>query len=229
MEQRPLRLGDMVDDYCTRERRVTNHVIVVLAEDAIRQTRCTTCETEHPYKGGKEPRLRKKAPTASLYEQVLANATGAPVADRQTPDNSVSPAFMAASAAGEDNDNELAQGADEALAQNEPSSTDDAWPGHRTLIRASLPRSENEQPPPRPIPEFTMYQRPQPRGRNFRFGHQARPFGHSHGNGNGNGNGEVNGNVNGNANGNRPARGGVDGPQGPPSGGGRRRRRRRSR
>ena len=25
MEQRPLRLGDLVDDYCPRERRVTNH------------------------------------------------------------------------------------------------------------------------------------------------------------------------------------------------------------
>jgi hypothetical protein len=135
---------------------------------------------------------------------------------------------MAASAADEDNDNEPAQG-DEGLAQNEPSSTDDVWPGHRTLIRASLPRSENEPPPPRPIPEFTMHQRPQPRGRNFRFGHQSRPFGQPHGNGNGNGNGEVNGNVNGNGNGNRAGRGGFDTRQGQPSGGGRRRRRRRSR
>ena len=25
MEQRPLRLGDILDDYCPRERRVTNH------------------------------------------------------------------------------------------------------------------------------------------------------------------------------------------------------------
>jgi hypothetical protein len=207
---------------------VTNHVIVVLAEDAIRQTRCTTCDAEHPYKGGKEPRLRKKAPKESLYDQVLANATGASATDRPTPDNSVSTGFIAANAA--DMDADSAQGTDEAAGQNESGpSTDDVWPGHRTLIRASLPRSENEPPPPRPIPEFTMYQRPQPRGRNFRFGHQPRPFGHPHGNGNGNGNGEVNGNVNGNGNGNRPGRGGFDGHQGPPAGGGRRRRRRRSR
>src|SRR5262245_61791875 len=30
MEQRPLRLGDNVDDYCPRERRVTNHAIVAI-------------------------------------------------------------------------------------------------------------------------------------------------------------------------------------------------------
>ena len=34
MEQRSLRLGDLVDDYCPRERRVTNHVIVAIVDDA---------------------------------------------------------------------------------------------------------------------------------------------------------------------------------------------------
>jgi hypothetical protein len=139
---------------------------------------------------------------------------------------------MAARAGDVESENEMAQGTEEGGSQNEPApSTDDVWPGHRTLIRASLPRSDSEPPPPRPIPEFTMYQRPQPRGRNFRFGHQSRPFGHPHGNGNGNGNGngEVNGNVNGNGNGNRAGRGGFDSRPGQPSGGGRRRRRRRSR
>ena len=56
MEQRPLRLGDILDDYCPRERRVTNHVIVAMIDDEIRQTRCSTCEAEHAYKGGKAPR-----------------------------------------------------------------------------------------------------------------------------------------------------------------------------
>ena len=32
MEQRPLRLGDIVDDYCPRERRITNHAIVAIVE-----------------------------------------------------------------------------------------------------------------------------------------------------------------------------------------------------
>src|SRR4051794_35730771 len=59
MEQRRLRLGDILDDYCPRERRVTNHVVVAMIEEDIRQTRCTTCDAEHAYKGGKAPRRRK--------------------------------------------------------------------------------------------------------------------------------------------------------------------------
>jgi hypothetical protein len=73
MEQRPLRLGDILDDYCPRERRVTNHAIVAMIEEDVRQTRCTTCDAEHAYKGGKAPRRRvKKESPAALYKEVLA-------------------------------------------------------------------------------------------------------------------------------------------------------------
>src|SRR5262245_19424739 len=81
MEQRPLRLGDVVDDYCPRERRVTNPAIVAMVEDVIRQTRCTTCDAEHPYKGAREPRLRRKPGAAALYDQVLADVTGGAASD----------------------------------------------------------------------------------------------------------------------------------------------------
>src|SRR5438093_5976227 len=80
MEQRPLRLGDLVDDYCPRERRITNHTVVALVDDAIKQTRCTTCESEHVYKEGKTPRRRKKDETSALYKEVLSNAGGQLVA-----------------------------------------------------------------------------------------------------------------------------------------------------
>lgn len=73
MEQRPLRLGDILDDYCPRERRVTNHAVVAMIEEDVRQTRCTTCDAEHAYKGGKAPRRRaKKESPAALYKEVLA-------------------------------------------------------------------------------------------------------------------------------------------------------------
>ena len=77
MEQRRLRLGDIVDDYCPRERRVTNHAVVAMVEEDVKQTRCTTCDTEHPYKGGKAPRRRKKDTTDALYKEVLAGLTDA--------------------------------------------------------------------------------------------------------------------------------------------------------
>src|SRR3954465_9763104 len=82
MEQRRLRLGDILDDYCPRERRVTNHAVVAMIEEDVKQTRCTTCDAEHPYKGGKVPRRRKKETPAALYKEVLAgmpDSKGAPV------------------------------------------------------------------------------------------------------------------------------------------------------
>ena len=82
MEQRRLRLGDILDDYCPRERRVTNHAIVAMIEEDIKQTRCTTCDAEHAYKGAKLPRRRKKETPAALYKEVLAGmpeTEGAPV------------------------------------------------------------------------------------------------------------------------------------------------------
>src|SRR6185436_3553923 len=75
MEQRPLRLGDILDDYCPRERRVTNHAVVAMIEEGVKQTRCTTCDTEHVYKGGKAPRRKKSDTTGALYKEVLAGIT----------------------------------------------------------------------------------------------------------------------------------------------------------
>src|SRR5438105_7630655 len=75
MQQRQLRLGDILDDYCPRERRVTNHAVVALVGSDVKQTRCTTCDTEHEYKQAKVPRQRKKGDApAALYAQVAAGA-----------------------------------------------------------------------------------------------------------------------------------------------------------
>src|SRR5947207_2409567 len=74
MQQRQLRLGDILDDYCPRERRVTNHAIVAMMGPDVKQTRCTTCDAEHVYKQAKMPRHRRKSGTpAALYAQVLAS------------------------------------------------------------------------------------------------------------------------------------------------------------
>src|SRR5687768_2988404 len=178
-QQRPLRLGDLVDDYCPRERRITNHAIVAIVEDAIRQTRCTACESDHVYKGGKAP-LRKKPPQggkdeqAVLYEQVLANATaGPPTAppsrDQVTPSEPVAippepvaPVLVAAApepapAVAEPGPVVSTPTASDAPPASEPVPEpikDEGWSLNRRLIRASLPRIEGQSPVPRVIPEF---------------------------------------------------------------------------
>src|SRR5215475_11172345 len=75
MQQRQLRLGDILDDYCPRERRVTNHAVVAMIGADVKQTRCTTCDSEHEYKQAKMPRLRRKTQTpAALAAQGLDGA-----------------------------------------------------------------------------------------------------------------------------------------------------------
>ncbi|MEO8484087.1 MAG: hypothetical protein ABI634_17885, partial [Acidobacteriota bacterium] len=192
MEQRTLRLGDIVDDYCPRERRLTNHAIVAVVDDTIKQTRCTTCDAEHVYKNGREPRIRKRA-GESLYDQVLGDLTGGTLVvkpddagTKDEPTGAVAPAAQASPTAGS------AASEPPTDADEEKSDADakaDAWLAHRRLIRAALPKTEGELPPQRPIPEFTMHQRPQGRGgRPFRFGGGG-------GGGSFSGGGERNGNV----------------------------------
>src|SRR5689334_11164211 len=60
MQQRRLRLGDILDVYCPRERRITNHVVVAMIDDAVKQTRCTTCDADHEYRQARIPPPRRK-------------------------------------------------------------------------------------------------------------------------------------------------------------------------
>jgi hypothetical protein len=145
MEQRPLRLGDIVDDYCPRERRVTNHVIVALVKDGIRQTRCSTCDTEHVFKAARLPRRKPKDDDQPAgVEPAVVDAI--PAAPEPAPVTAAAPAPSPAPAA-------------PSPAPVVEERADDIWPAHRTLIRAQLPRVEGEVKEPRPIPEFTMHQR----------------------------------------------------------------------
>jgi hypothetical protein len=183
MQQRQLRLGDTLDDYCPRERRLTNHVIVAMVGDDVKQTRCTTCDSDHEYKHAKVPRQRKKSDTpAALYAQVAAGApkrvahdpaSGEPIGDLPAEDMIAdepieSPVMAEAApesveAASLDEDDHEAPEGD--ASEDEERDTNDG-PIHRRLIRASLPRPEGQQPPARPIPEFTIRQ---PGGRPNRF------------------------------------------------------------
>ena len=70
------------------------------------------------------------------------------------------------------------------------------WTTHRPLIRASLPRTADDPPPPRTIPEFTMHQRQNARF-GFRHGGGYGGNGQSRGGSNSFGNGHPHGNNHG--------------------------------
>lgn len=175
MDQRRLRLGDILDDYCPRERRVTNHAVVAMIEDDVKQTRCTTCDTEHPYKGARVPRRRKKETPATLYREVLAgmpdeSPPALAVPDAGTIVNAPEPSLPveAAEAAAEpaepeplaarNSADDLNVPAPESAVESNAGEADQAdGPVHRPLIRATLPRPEGQKDV-RPLPEFTVRQ-----------------------------------------------------------------------
>ena len=70
-----------------------------MVEETVKQTRCTTCDAEHPYKGGQAPRRRKKDGPSSLYKEVLA---GKP--DNDLPPMDDAPEVFAAADAADDGD-----------------------------------------------------------------------------------------------------------------------------
>ena len=69
-----LRLGDILDDYCVKCRRLTNHSIVSLMNSAAAKVRCRTCSFEHKYRKNKGGRKEMSAQEA--FQKVLASVSG---------------------------------------------------------------------------------------------------------------------------------------------------------
>jgi hypothetical protein len=171
MQQRRLRLGDILDDYCPRERRVTNHAVVAIVGDDVKQTRCTTCDVDHEYRHGKAPAPRRPRAAGVLAGEpaddsrpVLTRAASLP---HEAPEDEVpevatvtppvaEPAeepVLGAAPAGEAPSAEVI----EPPTTEEGSPRDDDGPVHRRLIRATFPRPEGHVPERRE-PEFTVRQ-----------------------------------------------------------------------
>ena len=155
MTQRGPRLGDIVDDYCPREKRITNHAVVAMIGDDVKQTRCATCESDHGYKKAKVPSQRgKKAEMSPLDSAIEAQARA--VTQDEPADTGVN---GASSSGGDAGDAEVGSTRAASGQSDEPDSDRslDDGPVHRRLIRASLPRPVGHLPERRPT-DFTVRQ-----------------------------------------------------------------------
>ena len=169
MQQRRPRLGDILDDYCPRERRITNHAVVAMIEDLVKQTRCTTCDADHEYKQAKMPSMRKKKDAGPLPGETI-EALRPPKMDD---DEDVLQDDGALAASGDSLELDAADGATP-LSESAPGDEteaaaidhEDDGPVHRPLIRATLPRPEGQAPEWKD-PEFTVRQPASNRGREF--------------------------------------------------------------
>ena len=183
MQQRQPRLGDILDDYCPRERRLTNHAVVAMIGGDVKQTRCTTCDAEHEYKHARVPRQRRKADTPpALFAQVAAGApkrvphdepNGSTDFDDSTVEAAIEPEPPAQDLAPANDETANAASLEDTSEERPDDGPDDSenvereeGPVHRPLIRASLPRPDGQAPPARPAPDFTIRQ---PGGRPNRF------------------------------------------------------------
>ena len=192
MQQRRLRLGDILDDYCPRERRITNHAVVAMIEDQVKQTRCTTCDADHEYKQARVPARRKKE-AGILVPKVSAGTpktrTSTPMAaddmdalhdDLVTVDEFVeTPAIPEVAAAEplalEPVETVHADDAPEQEPLEASAAPNEDGPVHRRLIRATLPRPEGQPPQDWKNPDFTVRQPGGGRGGGFegnRNGHR---------------------------------------------------------
>jgi len=182
MQERRYRPGDVLDDYCPRERRITDHAIVAMIDDEIRRTRCGICDAEHEYKEGKVPTPRRKTQPPALFNQVLDNVNGStpkppPAPAVEAADDAVIAEPIAAAVAVAEIDTETAVATVAATVTTEAApepvaplaaAADGEDPDdnvgnreeggfRRSLIRATFPRPDGQPTQPkRDNPEFTI-------------------------------------------------------------------------
>jgi hypothetical protein len=68
-----LRLGDELDDFCVKCRRLTNHLVVSLVDGKAAKVRCRSCYSDHDYRKEQAPPSKKElAKQKELFNAVLA-------------------------------------------------------------------------------------------------------------------------------------------------------------
>src|SRR5579864_9819378 len=72
-----LRLGDVIDDYCVKCKRLTNHSIVSLLNGSAAKVRCRTCYSDHDYRNEQAPPSKKDVKKAALFNAVLSGVAPA--------------------------------------------------------------------------------------------------------------------------------------------------------
>src|SRR5580693_573727 len=68
---RDIRLGDDIDDFCVRCKRVMNHAVVSVIDAAPAKVRCRTCHSDHDYRHEQAPPPKVDARKAALFQEVL--------------------------------------------------------------------------------------------------------------------------------------------------------------
>ena len=78
------RLGDIIDDFCVKCKRIMNHAVVSLLNGEPAKVRCRTCHNDHDYRHEQPPPPKVDTRKQALFNEVLAKvapgSTAAPIA-----------------------------------------------------------------------------------------------------------------------------------------------------
>jgi hypothetical protein len=95
------RLGDVIDDYCVKCKRIMNHSVVSCVNDEPAKVRCRTCHSDHDYRHEQAPPTKADLRKQALFKEVLdrmGRGEGDAVADPAA-EPGAQPAAIAAEAA----------------------------------------------------------------------------------------------------------------------------------
>jgi hypothetical protein len=68
---RDIRLGDDIDDFCVRCKRVMTHNVVSVLNGQAAKVRCRTCHSDHDFRHEQAPPPKVDARKAALFNEVL--------------------------------------------------------------------------------------------------------------------------------------------------------------
>lgn len=66
------RLGDIIDDFCVKCKRIMNHAVVSLLNGEPAKVRCRTCHSDHDYRHEQPPPPKVDTRKQALFNEVLA-------------------------------------------------------------------------------------------------------------------------------------------------------------
>jgi hypothetical protein len=72
-----VRLGDVIDDYCVKCKRIMNHSVVSVVNDEPAKVRCRTCHSDHDYRHEQPPPPKVDLRKKTLFNEVLSKVSPA--------------------------------------------------------------------------------------------------------------------------------------------------------
>ncbi len=118
---REIRLGDDIDDFCVRCKRVMNHAVVSVMDGVAAKVRCRTCHNDHDFRHEQPPPPKVDSRKAALFHEVLKTVDPAAAgADADEVAAEIEPADVEPAEIEAEAEAEAGAGASEAMAASEP-------------------------------------------------------------------------------------------------------------